>query len=82
MRLDIENDGWHVYGISSDLLQDLGIAHTNVITPSGEGDNDINQQANTVNCRCYHNDGSDYVEEAIALLEKLSTKFRDMLVVK
>ena len=41
MRLDIEIDGWHLYGVSSDVLQDLGIAHTIVDTPSGEGDNDI-----------------------------------------
>lgn len=82
VRLDIEIDGWHLYGISSDVLQDLGIAHTIVGTPSGEGDNDINQQANTVNCLCYHNNGSDYVEEAIALLGKLSIKYPDMLVVK
>ena len=82
VRLDIEIDGWHLYGVSSDVLQDLGIAHTIVDTPSGEGDNDINQQANTVNCLCYHNNGSDYVEEAIALLDKLSIKYPDMLVVK
>lgn len=82
MRLDIEIDGWHLYGVSSDVLQDLGIAHTIVDTLSGEGDNDINQQANTVNCLCYHNNGSDNVEEAIALLEKLSIKYPDMLVVK
>lgn len=82
VRLDIEIDGWHLYGVSSDVLQDLGIAHTIVGTPSDEGDNDINQQANTVNCLCYHNNGSDYVEEAIALLDKLSIKYPDMLVVK
>ena len=57
-------------------------SYTFLGTPSGEGDNDINQQANTVNCLCYHNNGSDYVEEAIALLEKLSIKHPDILVVK
>jgi len=82
VRLDIEFDGWHLYGISSDVLQDLGITHTIVGTLSGECDNDIDQQVNTVNCLCYHNNGSDYVEEAIALLDKLSVKYPDMLVVK
>lgn len=83
VRLDIKEDGWHLYGIPPEVLHDLNITHTVVeVSAQDEYGKDDNPelQAHVTNCLCSHNKGTDYIAEAIAIIEKLAIKYPDLAV--
>ena len=69
--IDIQQDGWHIYGIEPEILSEVGIDYTVI-----ENNSSIEEDAN--NCVVTHIIGKDYVVEGAEILEKLSKYFPEL----
>lgn len=66
--IDIQSDGWHVYGINLNELEQVGL--------SGEMiDEGNDNEGQLVHCRIEHEIGKDLVIEGAEILEKLAKAF-------
>ena len=78
VQLDMQADGWHLIGVSTDDLDAVGISYS-LIKPymNKELDNDGNVVTPLQLCDCLvsHIQGNDYIDEGQSVLEKLSTKY-------
>ena len=66
--IDIQQDGWHIYGIDPEILSEVGINYTIVA-------NNSCTEEDAKNCVVIHITGNDYVVEGSEILEKLSKHF-------
>ncbi len=72
VKLDMEPDGWHIYGIDSSILNAIGIPNTEVGTYGGD---DNGQSEIIKNNLIEHVTGVDYVTEAGKIFQKLSLRY-------
>lgn len=66
--IDIQQDGWHIYGIDPEILSEVGINYTIVA-------NNSCTEEDAKNCVVIHITDNDYVVEGSEILEKLSKHF-------
>lgn len=74
VELDMGKNGWRLTGLSSEVLNEVGIRHKEM----EESENDAETSERSYYCLIEHSVGSDYVDEGKEILEKLSIKFPEL----
>ena len=77
-QLDMQVDGWHLIGISTDDLDAVSISYR-LIKPHVDevldDDGNVTTPLQLSDCFVSHTQGEDYVDEGQSILEKLSIKY-------
>lgn len=73
-KLDMSHDGWHVIGISPDILKSIGLDVTAI---QGTDASESGESEDTSKCDSLvrHHIGHDYVDEGIRIFELLDKEF-------
>lgn len=81
-KIDIQPDGWHLIGIPTDTLDEVGVLYS-IVAPHVDEVIDENGNVTTplklCDCLIKHERGMDYIEEGEKLLEQLSKKYPSLL---
>lgn len=75
VSLDIKKDGWHITGISPEVLVECGIVNTVIVSEQEEIRNKEDSPTTSYESLYTHEIGTDLVEEGVLIFDLLSKKY-------